>query len=360
MKRVASKMKYRVKVLLTIVMLLLFGCFFNYLLQYEVNQTAKSSHFSIRPPLDVTHAPQAHAAIQEHSRQVCDLAIRMDSRVPVGCPGDEMYNTCMRVFNSALKGLRPLAVVRPRDASDIKTSLVKAAQAGLQVTVKNGGHNPAGHALNDKGMVIDMKDMNSVTWGGDSGLDIISGGGATWEQVHKVLQEKPRTIVGGGCPQVGVVGLALGGGVGWLSRSRGLVSDNVLSLKIVFPNGTLAIVDDERNSELMWALRGAGGSNFGVVTEVRLRTFPGQPEYFAGVYCYEKEPVDLRSTLELVQSVMNGDLDLDDRLTMDMFMSRVPQRLTEPDISLVSKNFSFRCYCSMALVKLIIFRQKTL
>lgn len=242
---------------------------------------------------------------------------------PFLCPGSNGYMKTIKVFNTALQ-IKPKVVIRPQTEEDVSAAVKLAQKYGLIVTVKNGGHNPAGFSLHQGGMVIDMKLMKRVSWAKEQGDVLSSQGGARWSDVHAVVEERSRAIVGGGCPQVGVVGLALGGGVGWLSRSRGLVSDNLLAARIVFPNGTLATVNSQNNPELLWALRGSGGSNFGVITEVLLKTFPAEKEYFAGSFCMDRHPDSLRDILVILQKMINGEFDLDKRLTMDMFMSRLP------------------------------------
>lgn len=239
------------------------------------------------------------------------------------CPGSKGYKESVTIFNTALR-VMPKIVFRPVNERDVTVAMMLAVKYGLVVTVKNGGHNPAGFSLNQGGMVVDMKHMKKVFWSNEPDNALHAQGGARWSDVHGVIKERGRSIVGGGCPQVGVTGLALGGGVGWTSRYRGLVSDNLLAARIVFPNGTLTAIDSKDNSELLWALRGGGGSNFGVVTEVVLKTFPAEKKYFAGSFCFDRHPDSFKDIIEVLQSMINGEFDLDDRLTMDLFMNRVP------------------------------------
>ncbi|GMH38605.1 hypothetical protein BSKO_06489 [Bryopsis sp. KO-2023] len=244
---------------------------------------------------------------------------------PLLCPDSKAYDEAAMVFNSALK-ISPGAVIRPTHEGDVLVAMQVAAKYDLVVTVKGGGHNPAGFALNEGGLVIDMKYMDKIWKEDASGSLIRAQGGANWGETYKLMREIRRSVVGGGCPTVGVAGLALGGGVGWLSRSRGLVSDNMMEVKIAFPNATMGVIDAQGYPDLLWALRGAGGSNFGVVTEVLLKTHPAEDKYFAGNFCFERNLGNFRDVLELHRDMINGKVKVDDRLTMDLFMSRIPPK----------------------------------
>ena len=215
---------------------------------------------------------------------------------PYLCPKSaESYLSRYPLFNLAISA-KPKMVMMPVILNDIRLAVKLAKQQNMTVTVRNGGHNPAGFSISEGGMVIDMVYFSGVHFADEGASDecerqwvtrfpsnaIVAQGGSIWKDVHPLLEERSRSAVLGGCPTVGVVGLALGGGIGWMSRHRGLVSDNVLSVRMVLPDGKVAIVDDTNDPELMWALRGAGGSNFGVVTDLILRTYPAYPSYLAG------------------------------------------------------------------------------
>eukprot|EP01023_Acetabularia_acetabulum_P038690 TRINITY_DN37054_c0_g1_i1.p1 TRINITY_DN37054_c0_g1~~TRINITY_DN37054_c0_g1_i1.p1 ORF type:complete len:272 (-),score=41.15 TRINITY_DN37054_c0_g1_i1:39-854(-) len=172
------------------------------------------------------------------------VAIRGILKGQLMCPQDPEFNNTVKVFNQRLiKQLFPGAAILPRHVDDIVTALYVGREWGMNVTIKDGGHNPAAHSISKGGLMIDMQYMNTLYM--DEGNVVVSEGGARWGDVHQILASNNRSMVAGGCPQVGVVGLILGGGVGWLSRNRGLASDNVLSMDIVFPNGTLATITKE-------------------------------------------------------------------------------------------------------------------
>lgn len=252
------------------------------------------------------------------------------------------YTSQFPIFNRRLS-VNPKLIITPTSVEDIALGLKLAKKLNLTVTVRDGGHNPAGFSLNEGGLVIDMAFLRKVEFVSESSDPvwknyeddfIVAQGGAVWSDVHTVLKRRhPLSIVGGGCPSVGVVGLALGGGIGWSSRHRGLVSDNMLAVKLVFPNGTLAVIEEEANPELMWALRGAGGSNFGVIVEVVLRTFPAQHRYLAGQFAIMRHPSDAEDIVNLYGSqILNRELD--HRLTIDLFFSMDLQSSGPPSIEL--------------------------
>eukprot|EP00192_Tetraselmis_astigmatica_P000005 CAMPEP_0117676692 /NCGR_PEP_ID=MMETSP0804-20121206/16333_1 /TAXON_ID=1074897 /ORGANISM="Tetraselmis astigmatica, Strain CCMP880" /LENGTH=1071 /DNA_ID=CAMNT_0005485897 /DNA_START=144 /DNA_END=3361 /DNA_ORIENTATION=- len=232
------------------------------------------------------------------------------------CPGDRDFLPAIKIFN-ARNQKQPSIAVQPMTTTDVVNALELARQHRLKVSVKGGGHNPAGLAVVDGAMLIEMSKLRSVE------IDEYSAGGALWADVYAALKEQDNSLamVGGGCPQVGVVGLALTGGIGWLSRSYGLVADNLLGATIVFANGTVRRVSLESHPELLWGLRGGGGSNFGVVVSADLQLYRGQPTYFAGTWSV---PILERSQLERYLHLFQeftGNLT-DDRLTVDMIVAR--------------------------------------
>lgn len=254
------------------------------------------------------------------------------------------------IFNSAVS-VKPKIVVTPKNINDIAISLQLAKQQDLTVTIKDGGHNPAGFSMNQDGMVIDMaklkgvhfvdemKDMSCQCWTLQFPPNaIVAEGGTIWKDVHPKGEERNLGVIGGGCPTVGVAGLAVSGGISWISRNRGLVSENVLAYRIVLPDGQVKVVTEQSDPDLMWALGGAGGSNFGVVTDVVLQTFPLEQEsIFAGSLRLERcvvSPLCWKATFWMfrkvekvaelidlyVATVLKGNLDR--RATCDMFVGR--------------------------------------
>jgi FAD/FMN-containing dehydrogenase len=186
-------------------------------------------------------------------------------------PGDEGYDAARRCFN-ALIDRRPAVIARCLDAADVATALDFARSAGLEIAVRGGGHNPAGHCVCDDGLVVDLTLMRSVEV--DPGAAIArSEGGATWLDFDTATQAFGLVTPGGVVGSTGVTGLTLGGGIGHLTAQLGLTCDNLLAAELVTPDGTVVRASDEESPDLLWGLRGAGG-NFGVATALEFRLHP--------------------------------------------------------------------------------------
>jgi FAD/FMN-containing dehydrogenase len=186
-------------------------------------------------------------------------------------PGDPDYDGARRCFN-ALVDRRPAVIARCLDAGDVATAFDFARSHDLQVAVRGGGHNPAGHCVLDDGLVIDLTLMRSVEVDGDARI-ARSGGGATWLDFDAATQTAGLVTPGGVVGSTGVTGLTLGGGIGHLTAQHGLTCDNLVGAELVTPDGTVINASADENAELLWGLRGAGG-NFGVATRLEFRLHP--------------------------------------------------------------------------------------
>ncbi len=171
---------------------------------------------------------------------------------------------------------RPQAVVRCASERDAATALVFAATAGLPVAPRSGGHCFAGRSTTD-GMVLDVAPLDSVEYA--EGAAVI-GAGARLGDVYDALAPHGVTIPAGCGPDVGIAGLTLGGGLGILGRRHGLTCDALRAAQVTLPDGRAVTCDEEREPDLFWALRGAGGARFGVVTALAFATVPA-PELTA-------------------------------------------------------------------------------
>jgi FAD/FMN-containing dehydrogenase len=176
-----------------------------------------------------------------------------------------------RCFN-ALVDRRPAAIVRCFDAADVAAALDFARAHGLDVAVRAGGHNPAGHCVVDGGVVIDLSMMRRVHVDADAGVAVAQGG-ATWLDFDTATQAHGLVTPGGVVGSTGVAGLTFGGGIGHLTAQHGLTCDNLIGAEVVTPDGTVVYADEDGNAELLWGLRGGGG-NFGVATRVKFRLHP--------------------------------------------------------------------------------------
>jgi len=186
-------------------------------------------------------------------------------------PADAEYDTTRRSFN-ALIDRRPAVIARCRGTNDVAVAFDFARAHELEVAVRGGGHNPAGHCVCDGGLVIDLSLMRTVTV--DEKARIArTDGGATWLDFDSATQAFGLVTPGGVVVSTGVVGLSLGGGIGHLTAQYGLTCDHIIRAELVTPDGTVIHASADENAELLWGLRGAGG-NFGVVTQAEYHLHP--------------------------------------------------------------------------------------
>jgi FAD/FMN-containing dehydrogenase len=190
---------------------------------------------------------------------------------PVLTPVDDGYEAARRCYN-ALVDRRPAVIVRCSSAEDIASAFDFARANELEVAVRGGGHNPAGHCVLDGGLVIDLSSLRRVEVDGDGRVARASGG-ATWLDFDSATQEHGLVAPGGIVGSTGVCGLTLGGGIGHLTAQHGLTCDNLVGAELVTPDGTVVHTSADENEELLWGLRGAGG-NFGVATRLEFRLSP--------------------------------------------------------------------------------------
>jgi FAD/FMN-containing dehydrogenase len=183
---------------------------------------------------------------------------------------DPEYDAARVSFN-ALVDRRPAVIAQCVGAGDVATAFDFARTEGLEVAVRGGGHNPAGHCVCDDGLVIDLSRMRTVEV--DAGAGIArAGGGSTWLDFDTATQAFGLVTPGGVVGSTGVGGLTLGGGIGHLTAQHGLTCDNLIGAEVVTPDGTVVHAGPE-DGELLWALRGGGG-NFGVATRLDFRLHP--------------------------------------------------------------------------------------
>lgn len=186
-------------------------------------------------------------------------------------PADAEYDKARRGFN-ALIDRRPAVIARCVGSEDIAVAFDFARSHDLEVAVRGGGHNPAGHCVSDGGLVIDLSQMRKVEVDADA-RTARSQGGATWLDFDSATQAHGLVTPGGVVVSTGVVGLSLGGGIGHLTAQYGLTCDHIIDAEIVTPEGKVINANADENPELLWGLRGAGG-NFGVVTRLEFRLHP--------------------------------------------------------------------------------------
>ena len=185
--------------------------------------------------------------------------------------GDEAYDAQREVWNAAAQGA-PLAIIRAADAGDVATTIGFARRNALEIAVRSGGHSLAGHSSGDGVLVIDMRDMRGLHI--DPSQEIVwAGAGLTAGEVTGALAEHGRAVPFGDTGTVGIAGLTLGGGIGWLARKYGLAIDSLVAVEIVTADGEVRTASATEHPDLFWAVRGGGG-NFGIVTRFCYRTSP--------------------------------------------------------------------------------------
>ncbi|MFD9121107.1 FAD-binding oxidoreductase [Streptomyces bottropensis] len=195
-------------------------------------------------------------------------ALREDLTGDVFAPGDTGYDDARTVFN-AMIDRRPAVIAQCADETDVVRSVRFARDLDLPIAVRGGGHSVAGMALNDNGLVIDLRRIHAVTVDPGS-LSARVGGGATMSHLDRATEPHRLATTGGRASTTGVGGFVLGGGSGWLDRTFGLAVDNLLGVDLVTADGQAVHASAEENPDLFWALHGGGG-NFGVATTLTLR-----------------------------------------------------------------------------------------
>jgi FAD/FMN-containing dehydrogenase len=173
----------------------------------------------------------------------------------------------------------PDLVVRPRDAAGVAAAVRHATAAGLALTVRSGGHSMAGFSTHAGGMVIDLRNLCGVEVLDLAGRRVRIGAGATWGTVAAALAPYGLALTAGDTREVGVGGLTLGGGIGWMVRRYGLTIDSLVAADVVTADGELVRAGAEQHGDLFWALRGGGG-NFGVVTSFEFTAQPVTTVHF--------------------------------------------------------------------------------
>ena len=185
-------------------------------------------------------------------------------------PGSPGYDAARKPAIANYRGVRPQAVVLCETPEDVSEAIRFARRFGLRTAPRSGGHCFAGRS-STAGIVVDVSPMRSVSVSG--GVATV-GAGARLGGVYDALDGHGLAIPAGCGPTVGIAGLALGGGLGILGRRHGLTSDNQLGARVVLADGRIVGCDEHLHPDLFWALRGAGGGNFGVVTSLAFQTVP--------------------------------------------------------------------------------------
>jgi len=198
------------------------------------------------------------------------------------------YDSARAVWNGAVDR-RPRLIARCSGTADVAAAVRFARDHNLEIAVRGGGHNVAGTAVCDEGIVIDLSAMRAV-WVDPAGPTARVQGGALWGDVDHETQAHGLATTGGIVGHTGVAGLTLGGGIGWLMRKHGLTVDNLLGADVVTADGSIVQASADEHPDLFWALRGGGG-NFGVVTSFRFALHPVGPTVLAGPLLWDASDI---------------------------------------------------------------------
>jgi FAD/FMN-containing dehydrogenase len=235
---------------------------------------------------------------------IAKLEADLDGRV-IG-PDDPSYDEARMIFSGAFDR-RPAAIARVAGAADVASVIALARETGLELAVRSGGHSGAGHSTSEGGIVLDLSDM--------TGLEIDAEGRTAWAETGLTAGHYTATAGAhglatgfGDAGSVGIGGITVAGGVGFLARRYGLTIDQVLAAEVVTADGELLRTDAETHPDLFWAIRGGGG-NFGVVTRFRYRLYevgtvvggtlilPATPDVIAGFVARAEEAPEELSTI---------------------------------------------------------------
>jgi len=241
---------------------------------------------------------------KETSLSIPSLRSTFNGRVIA--PGDPEYDEARTVFYGGIDR-RPAVILRVADATEVSRVVSLAREMGLEIAIRSGGHSIAGHCVSDGGIVLDLSDMRA--------LEIDVGRRTAWAETGLTTGEY-TTAAGayglatgfGDTGSVGIGGITLGGGVGYLVRKYGLTIDDLLAAEIVTADGQLLRIDEEKHPDLFWAIRGGGG-NFGVVTRFKFRLhevdlvvggmliLPATPDVIAGFIAEAESAPEELSTI---------------------------------------------------------------
>jgi FAD/FMN-containing dehydrogenase len=201
-------------------------------------------------------------------------------------PGDAGYDEARLGFNGLIDK-RPALIVQCLGEADIGDAIAFARKAGLEISVRGGGHNVAGRCFTEGGLMIDLSRMKGVYVDPAARTARVQPG-VRWGQLNRETQLHGLAVTGGLISTTGIAGLTLGGGLGWLMPKYGLATDNLLSARVVTADGRTLTASEQENAELFWGLRGGGG-NFGVVSSFEYRLHEVGPTIVGGLVAHPFE-----------------------------------------------------------------------
>jgi FAD/FMN-containing dehydrogenase len=240
-------------------------------------------------------------------------------------PGEARYSLSRNQFIGRPVEVLPRAVARCDGAADVVEALATARRHGWPFAVRGGGHSNACHSSTD-GLVLDLSPDDSITV---DGRRVTVGAGVRVGRLAARLASTERLVPGGSCPSVGLVGSALGGGFGSHGRLHGLTCDRLVAAEVVLADGRVLAVDADHEPDLFWALRGAGGGNFGVVTSATFDTVRAMPR------THVRLAWPLRDAPELVRRWLEWAPFADDDVSVELVLLAPDYLEDEPEALLI-------------------------
>lgn len=195
------------------------------------------------------------------------------------------YNESIKIDNKRVINY-PSLILSPLNENDISLSIKSSKLCNFKYSILSGGHSAAGYCINDGGITVNLaRYLKNVKFLNNGIMSVQAG--ALWSDIYKVASTTSYLPIGGGCPTVAAGGFLLGGGWSFLSRSYGLGCDNIVSLRVALANGEIVTANSTHNSDLLWASKGGGGGNFGVVTSYEIQAhLPRSELMYIGEICY--------------------------------------------------------------------------
>ena len=243
-------------------------------------------------------------------------------------PGDPGYEEARRIHNGMIDK-RPALIARCRSAKDVVAALATARESGLEVSVRGGGHNVAGRAVCEGGLMVDLSLMTRAEVDADA-RTVRAQPGLNWGGLNEATQAHGLAVTGGTISTTGIAGLTLGGGFGWLMGKLGFAADNLIAAEVVTANGDIITASESENPDLFWALRGGGG-NFGVVTEFEYRLHPIGPIVTGGFNFWPYEQAQ-----DVLRLFRESTRDISDDLSLVAALVRSPEPPYPPLVGIIA------------------------
>ena len=231
-------------------------------------------------------------------------------------PDHPAYDEARKVWNGMIDR-HPALIARCTGVADVRSAVRFAREHDLLVAVRGGGHNVAGTAVCDGGMVIDLSPMKGMRVD-PRRRTAQAQPGLLWGEFDRETQTFGLACPGGIVTHTGIAGLTLGGGFGWLQRKYGLTCDNLISAEVVTADGQFLTVSEEEHADLFWGIRGGGG-NFGIVTSFEYRLHPVGPQVLAGVLVHPAE-----RALEVLRFYRDYIAEVPDELSVYVALRKAP------------------------------------